>query len=80
MEQMRGRHVEWQMPGGLKALYWDMEINKLFLIYRPGIRRPQRSKSRVVILNTLDTPRVRIQGIRPLSVKEHAEVAQTCAW
>lgn len=76
---MRGGHVGWQVPGGLKAPYWDMEIDKLFLIYRPGIRLPQRSKSRVVILNTLDTPRVRIQGIRPLSAKEHAEVAQACA-
>lgn len=77
---MRGGHVGWQVPGGLKAPYWDMEIDKLFLIYRPGIRLPQRSKSRVVIINTLDIPSFnRIQIIRQLSTKEPAEVAQACA-
>ena len=76
---LRSGRVGWGLPSALGA-YGDMEIDKLFLIYRPGIRLPQRSKSQVVGLNTLDMPpRVRIQGTRQLSVKEHAEVPQACA-
>lgn len=76
----RGGNAEWEAVGVSKVPCGRVELHKLFVILRPSTRLPRRANPQVEVSAARGmSSRSRVQASRPLSAKEHTELAQTCA-
>jgi hypothetical protein len=76
----QGGNAEWRLVGDLREPRGNMELHKLLIIYRASTRLPRRANPQVEVPDDLSMPPFTCtRTSRSLSVKEHTELAQTCA-